>query len=91
MVAIERLLARLLNRQPDSWVLKGGYALQLRLGDRARTTKDVDVLFMEARDQIHDALMAAGQIELGDWFTFEIARLYKTAGRQREYQNQGPG
>ena len=74
MVAFERFLARLLQDQPNSWVLKGGYALQLRLGDRARTTKDVDVLFRETQGQIHDALMTAGKIELGDWFTYEIGR-----------------
>jgi hypothetical protein len=74
MVAFERLLARLLHAQPDSWVLKGGYALQLRLGDRARTTKDVDVLFKEAHGEIHEALRAAGTLEMGDWFAYEIGR-----------------
>ena len=44
MVAFDRFLARLLHDQPDAWVVKGGLALQLRLGARARTTKDIDVL-----------------------------------------------
>lgn len=74
MVAFERLLARLLHRQPDSWILKGGYALQLRLGDRARTTKDVDVLFKENRGEIHAALVQAGALDLDDWFVYEIGR-----------------
>ena len=43
-VAFDRLLARLLHAEPENWVLKGGLALQLRLGERARTTKDMDVL-----------------------------------------------
>ena len=38
MVAFDRFLARLLAAQPDHWLLKGGLALQLRLGRRARTT-----------------------------------------------------
>ena len=42
-VAFERLLARLLVAAPDRWVLKGGLALDYRLGDRARTTKDIDL------------------------------------------------
>jgi hypothetical protein len=46
MVAFDRFLARLMLSQPDAWVLKGGLALQLRLGERARTTKDVDVLWL---------------------------------------------
>jgi len=44
MVTFDRFLARLLRYQPDQWVVKGGLALQLRLGDRARTTKDMDML-----------------------------------------------
>jgi hypothetical protein len=43
-IAFERFIARLNHQQPDLWVLKGGLALQLRLGLRARTTKDVDLL-----------------------------------------------
>lgn len=74
MVAFERLLARLLEHQPEGWVLKGGYALQLRLGDRARTTKDIDVLFRDAGSEVHASLVLAGSLDLGDWFAFEIGR-----------------
>jgi hypothetical protein len=38
LVAFDRLLARLTMEQPATWVLKGGLALQLRLGRQARTT-----------------------------------------------------
>jgi hypothetical protein len=41
-VAFDRLLARLAATAPDRWLLKGGFALDLRLAERARTTKDVD-------------------------------------------------
>ena len=41
-VAFDRLLARLATIAPDSWLLKGGFALDLRLAERARATKDVD-------------------------------------------------
>ncbi len=40
MVAFERFLARLVVAQPQSWVLKGGLALQFYLGERARTTQE---------------------------------------------------
>ena len=35
MVAFDRFLARLVQGQPGQWVLKGGLALQLRLGEKA--------------------------------------------------------
>lgn len=44
MIAFDRFLARLLREKPEEWVVKGGLALQLRLGERARTTKDIDLL-----------------------------------------------
>ena len=54
MVVFDRFLARLLEDQPDAWVLKGGLALQLRLGNQARTTKDIDVLLTTPYDKPHD-------------------------------------
>jgi predicted nucleotidyltransferase component of viral defense system len=44
VVAIDRLLARLLvSAQADSWVVKGGFANQLRRPDDARFTQDIDL------------------------------------------------
>lgn len=74
MVAFDRFLARLLVLQPDQWVVKGGLALQLRLGGRARTTKDIDVLALAYRRDIYPALRDAGALDLGDWFLFEVER-----------------
>lgn len=42
-VAIDRLLARLLEAAPGQWVVKGGYANQLRRPDDARFTEDLDL------------------------------------------------
>ena len=42
LVAFDRFLARLAKKEPGAWIVKGGFALQLRLGNRARTT-DVSV------------------------------------------------
>ena len=75
MVAFDRFLVRLIQYQPDEWVLKGGFALQLRLGDQARTTKDIDVLFRSEGVDIHKSLQKAGFLDLGDWFRFEIPPL----------------
>ena len=61
MVAFDRLLARLTKSQPDQWVLKGGLALQLRLGDRARTTKDIDLLSTNKHHETHRLLQVPDQ------------------------------
>lgn len=79
LVAFDRFLIRLVHIQPDNWVLKGGYALQLRLGDRARTTKDIDLLSKEQENKIYPALQAAGFLDLGDWFSFEVAPATESA------------
>ena len=77
MIAFDRFLARLIQHQPDNWVLKGGFALQLRLGDRARTTKDIDLLAMNDIE-ILPSIQEAGHLELGDWFSFEITQPVET-------------
>jgi hypothetical protein len=38
-VVFDRLLARLVVVAPSQWLLKGGFALELRLAERARSTK----------------------------------------------------
>jgi Nucleotidyl transferase AbiEii toxin, Type IV TA system len=41
--AFERLLVRLELGAPRRWIVKGGMALEVRLGDRARSTRDLDL------------------------------------------------
>ena len=74
VVAIDRLLARLLDAAPrGSWVVKGGYANQLRRPDEARFTEDLD-LRIEATIEEATGLLAAGfAIDLGDAFGYEAA------------------
>jgi hypothetical protein len=58
----ERLLIRLDDANPGQWVLKGGMALEVRLGDRARTTRDLDLALRLAADDaatIRDHLIEA--------------------------------
>ncbi|MDJ0753007.1 MAG: nucleotidyl transferase AbiEii/AbiGii toxin family protein [Ardenticatenaceae bacterium] len=74
MVAFDRLLARIFQIQPNQWILKGGLALQLRLGDRARTTKDIDLLYLDEDNILHNSLLASSLLDIGDWFSFEIGR-----------------
>lgn len=73
LVAFDRLLARLATAQPEQWFLKGGVALQLRLGSLARTTRDMDLLLVLPHSAVYAALAHAARLELGDWFEFTVA------------------
>lgn len=73
-VAFERFIARLVRAQPGCWLLKGGFALQLRLGITARTTLDLDVGLLTPTDTLHRQLMQAAGLDLGDWFTYSVAQ-----------------
>jgi hypothetical protein len=73
-VAFNRLLARLAAVAPGRWVLKGGFALDLRFGTRARTTKDIDIEWQATTDDLLEVLIAAADQDLGDFFTFTVER-----------------
>jgi predicted nucleotidyltransferase component of viral defense system len=73
-VVFERLLARLHAVAPDAWVLKGGFALELRLGSQARTTKDIDVDWAVGEDEAVRLLLDAAAVTLDDRFEFAIER-----------------
>jgi hypothetical protein len=45
-VPFDRLLARLFARPNAPWVLKGGYAMELRIKE-ARATKDIDLTIVK--------------------------------------------
>jgi hypothetical protein len=59
---------------PDRWLLKGGFALDLRLSDRARTTRDVDIDWQAPEEELFDALIDAAALVTDDFFTFEMER-----------------
>jgi len=86
-VAFERLLARLFAGRDPPWLLKGGYALELRLPNRARSTLDLDLSVPEPerllsspigseparRDaEIHEQLQIAAERDLDDGFQFLV-------------------
>ncbi len=80
-VAFDRLLARLFSRQDAPWILKGGYALELRIKE-ARATKDIDMALREALgtdkpldEAIFAALENAAAADLEDFFVFVIGGL----------------
>jgi Nucleotidyl transferase AbiEii toxin, Type IV TA system len=73
-IVFERLLARLVARAPGEWVLKGGFALELRLGNRARSTKDLDVEWRLEEEDAIELLLDAAALDLGDRFIFALER-----------------
>lgn len=68
-VLFERIVARLDAAQPRWWVLKGGMALEVRLRDDARATKDIDLGLrqeIEAEAELHERLDDAFAVDLDD-------------------------
>ena len=76
---MERLLARLFYERDVPWLLKGGFAMDLRFRPRARTTKDVDLsvklLAGKMSNDLRNRLQTAASIDLGDFLTYRIGEL----------------
>ena len=83
-VAFDRFLARMFCKGPNAtypWVLKGGYAMELR-SHSARTTKDIDLSLpdgsrlskdpKERREQVRTMLQEAAGTRLNDYFEFLV-------------------
>jgi hypothetical protein len=73
----ERLLARLEHESPGIWIVKGGMALEVRLEDRARMTRDLDLVarmdggLVELSELLRESLAADPD---GDGFEFRLDR-----------------
>ncbi len=67
----DRFLARIFDHFGDRVVLKGGIAMELRL-ENARHTQDLDLGLFGSPNDLLLELRRAGQIDLGDYMTFEI-------------------
>jgi hypothetical protein len=74
-VVFDRLLARLLVAAPRRWVLKGALALDFRLGERTRTTKDMDLVRNDNETAATSDLVAAQAVELDDFFSFDVEKI----------------
>jgi hypothetical protein len=72
---MERLLARLFHAAHPPWLLKGGFAMDLRFRPKARTTKDVDLSVAVPAVKIRDQLQVAADTDLGDYLTYRIGKL----------------
>ena len=70
--ALERLLVRLMSVAPDSWALKGGLALDTRLGARARVSIDMDADHVHGAGAARADLQRAAIEDVGDHFGFAV-------------------
>ena len=72
---MDRFAARMLERYPDEVLVKGGYAMEVRLHGsqlRARTTKDLDISFRVPADSALEILQEICQTDLGDFLSYEV-------------------
>ena len=88
-VTFDRLLARMFDpSQPmrDGWVLKGGYALEMRF-QMARSTKDLDLTVASGQRTdartLRERLQVAAATDVSDFFAF-------TVGEPMAELNQAP-
>ena len=78
-VAFDRFLARVFADNDNGFILKGGYAMELRLSN-ARATKDIDLTCLsrirEGLENVRDCILADLQRlmhrDLGDFFVFQV-------------------
>jgi len=77
--AFDRLLCRLFQHEKSPWLLKGGYAMELRIR-AARTTRDIDLALRKSAattkewnfEVVTAMLREAAAINLADGFEFTI-------------------
>ncbi len=80
-VAFDRFLARIFAQENPGFFLKGGYAMELRLG-HARATKDIDLTCVRRAKNENEVLNALilkdlqilTQIDLNDHFVYQISQ-----------------
>ncbi len=79
-VAFDRLLCRLFQDKNCPWLLKGGYAMELRLSE-SRTTRDIDLGTRRPikgvgnlNERILKVLQDSASVDLGDFFAFLIGQ-----------------
>ena len=71
--ALERVIVRLTKVAPDRWAVKGGLALETRLGEHARVSVDLDADHAYGVEAARADLQRAAIEDLGDHFGFAIA------------------
>ena len=74
-VAFDRFLTRLFQKDAAPWMLKGGYAMELRIKG-ARATRDIDLAVRDTLNEkaggLLEALQKAAAQDLNDFFVFQV-------------------
>ena len=65
-------MVRLTRVAPDRWAVKGGLALETRLGDRARVSLDLDADHLNGGEAARADLQRAATEDVGDHFAFAL-------------------
>jgi hypothetical protein len=96
-VVVQRIVTRVQRAEPGRWVVKGGMAMEVRLHDAARLTKDLDLGLRETdvdpedlRDRLIEAL---SRDEDGDNFVFAVgvpSRMMEDGGGHLTRRDRGP-
>lgn len=82
---MERFLARTTAALADNALLKGGYAMELRL-ERARATQDLDLSVSHlSATQVVEALRDAGELDLEDHLRFRVEETAATMPQGAPY------
>jgi len=81
-IVFDRVLARLIERDSDVWIVKGGFALDVRFGNEARSTKDLDLFSIGDRNAAIEKMLAVSESPLSDYFDFEVRIKIRTTGEQ---------
>ena len=73
----DRFLCRVFHGETDMIILKGGYAIELRVAE-ARTTKDIDLCMKKGRgttpspEELHSFFQKKASLQLGDFMIFKV-------------------
>jgi hypothetical protein len=81
-IVFDRLVSRLISNNPPTWIVKGGFALDLRFGLNARSTKDLDLLSILSASETVEALLSIDQSPSDDHFEFNARVKSRVIGDQ---------
>jgi hypothetical protein len=77
-VAFDRFLCRVFHEEKDTIILKGGYAIELRVAT-ARTTKDIDLCIKKGKgtipspEDLRSFFQNKASLQLGDYMEFIVS------------------
>lgn len=84
LIVFDRLLSRFAATNDSGWMVKGGVALDLRIGDRARPTQDLDLAINGNSTKIDSAFVGALEARLDDFFGFHVKSVFESTDHRTE-------